>query len=654
MLQPSMSTSTSVRNVGLLSFEEAPTVLDDPWPSVTLVLLVASWNALSVSKLNNALTSLSQFCQEAFKSSFGDTNAFLTHPKPCHGTDQYDLRETTAANDDCASEMRHTEPTLGVPSAHASVNTTMQWKPFCNTDGTCDDDFRVQALAIRVDESDETLRCMCDRCDETNPKSSWYSLMHAPLELPALVLCVSSQTHNRRWLPIPIEPNILQSLITHFSDIAMSSSSPLVFRGVQYNDMLLDAIRKALLIIVTQENETITQQERQKTGSSIDDRLRSTRIHSTVITTTRTPSIHPLQKMPHGRQPQTQPLRIFVAGDKTQVGKSTICLGLLGSLLAMNYHPSELAYIKPATQCEATTLIAQFCSYHGIDAVPIGPIVYYQGFTRSYLRGEIDATSMSMLEQVSQISDALAYGYYDPRIKDTHTTNSNHANSTHFIDTTKWKKVLIIDGVGYPAVGSICGTDNADVAHACGYPRDHEDISSSSLTDSNISRVPASVLIVGKSGIGDAIDSYNLNSNYFASKNVPVLGAIFNRLSTDPYNYYNLEQCKASIESYFDQYKQDEKVFGFLPEVQLPDKMNGETMPLIERFIQLFSTNIPVEYILQSAMTVSSSENIDGNVWKKPKLMGSKIPSQHVNAPRTVLTRNEIEFMAKRLGAPSG
>ena len=32
------------------------------------------------------------------------------------------------------------------------------------------------------------------------------------------------------------------------------------------------------------------------------------------------------------------------------------------------------------------------------------------------------------------------------------------------------KRVLIIDGVGYPAVGSICGTDNADVARACGYP----------------------------------------------------------------------------------------------------------------------------------------------------------------------------------------
>ncbi len=51
---------------------------------------------------------------------------------------------------------------------------------------------------------------------------------------------------------------------------------------------------------------------------------------------------------------------------------------------------------------------------------------------------------------------------------------------------------LFCSGVGYPAVGSICGISNADSANA----------------------LNASVLLVGKSGVGDAVDSFNLNARY--------------------------------------------------------------------------------------------------------------------------------------------
>ena len=53
-------------------------------------------------------------------------------------------------------------------------------------------------------------------------------------------------------------------------------------------------------------------------------------------------------------------IRIFIAGDRSQVGKSSVCLGLIGSLLKMGYPPSSLAYIKPATQCESAQLVAQY------------------------------------------------------------------------------------------------------------------------------------------------------------------------------------------------------------------------------------------------------------------------------------------------------
>ena len=67
---------------------------------------------------------------------------------------------------------------------------------------------------------------------------------------------------------------------------------------------------------------------------------------------------------------------------------------------------------------------------------------------------------------------------------------------------------MVIDGVGYPSVGSIVGCSSADIAEATG----------------------ANVLLVGKPGVGDAIDSYNLCAAFFEARGLPVLGAVFNKL----------------------------------------------------------------------------------------------------------------------------
>ena len=68
-------------------------------------------------------------------------------------------------------------------------------------------------------------------------------------------------------------------------------------------------------------------------------------------------------------------------------------------------------------------------------------------------------------------------------------------------------KVCVVDGVGYPSVGSIVGLDNATVARAIG----------------------AAVVLVAKAGVGDAIDSFNLDATWFLAHGVPVVGAIYNR-----------------------------------------------------------------------------------------------------------------------------
>ena len=87
-------------------------------------------------------------------------------------------------------------------------------------------------------------------------------------------------------------------------------------------------------------------------------------------------------------------IRLFVSADKSQVrgayahsdgrmrasnascvhhvcvqcGKTSVCLGLLGALLRAGFRASELAYIKPATQCEEEQLIWRFCAANSAHA----------------------------------------------------------------------------------------------------------------------------------------------------------------------------------------------------------------------------------------------------------------------------------------------
>uniref|UniRef100_A0AAV1TD40 Uncharacterized protein n=1 Tax=Peronospora matthiolae TaxID=2874970 RepID=A0AAV1TD40_9STRA len=209
------------------------------------------------------------------------------------------------------------------------------------------------------------------------------------------------------------------------------------------------------------------------------------------------------------------PLRLFISGDRAQVGKSTVCLGLLGTLLQSGYAAKDVAYIKPATQCEKPQLVTKFCRQEGITCCEVGPIVFYKGFTREFLEGKTDASSMQLLDKAKQKIREVGRG----------------------------KQVVVVDGVGYPAVGSICGVSNAHVAQTLAMP----------------------VVLVGKRGVGDAVDSFNLNATFFESHGVKVLGAIFNRLPED--GFYGLEYCRKYVTAYFQQFQPGKHVYGFLPEL---------------------------------------------------------------------------------------
>mgnify|MGYP002803416783 CR=1 FL=1 len=209
-------------------------------------------------------------------------------------------------------------------------------------------------------------------------------------------------------------------------------------------------------------------------------------------------------------------IRIFVAGAVTHVGKTSVCLGLLAALRNSGLKASELGYIKPATQCEAPDLLSKWCASEGVEYVAgeNAPLVFFSGFTRSFLQGE-QGTSAQWLQKIQDKIAAMSRG----------------------------RRVLIIDGVGFPSVGSIVGVDNADVAKAAKAP----------------------VLLVCKSGVGSAIDSFSLNSSYFLAKGVPVLGALFNLGDTD--GFYSWEKCAESIAAWFMQQSRRERFYGVVPKV---------------------------------------------------------------------------------------
>lgn len=135
-------------------------------------------------------------------------------------------------------------------------------------------------------------------------------------------------------------------------------------------------------------------------------------------------------------------------------------------------------------------------------------MVFYTGFTRECIDGQ-GPSPKELLDKIEEAVNTIAKG----------------------------KKFVIVDGVGYPSVGSVVGASNAQIAQRLAIP----------------------VLLVGRSGVGDAIDSFNINKAYFDHFGVKVLGAVFNKVE-DPF-----EDIKEHVTRYFAQTYPEASAYGFIP-----------------------------------------------------------------------------------------
>lgn len=170
---------------------------------------------------------------------------------------------------------------------------------------------------------------------------------------------------------------------------------------------------------------------------------------------------------------------LYIMGSASGVGKSTLCEGLLSQLLVNGHQRERLAYIKPMTQCIDKQAVSMFCEREHIAHQSIGSLVFKKGFTKNYIDG-LTKSSAELLEEV--ISTILKI--------------------------SEDKDIVIIDGIGSPATGSIVGVSNVDIALSLGAP----------------------VLFVGKAGIGAAIDDTILAISFMRQQGIQNIALIYNQI----------------------------------------------------------------------------------------------------------------------------
>lgn len=188
---------------------------------------------------------------------------------------------------------------------------------------------------------------------------------------------------------------------------------------------------------------------------------------------------------------------LFIAATGQNVGKTTLCLGILA---ALHKRYPKVGFIKPVGQQHVKVKenlnvdkdVVLFKEYFGLqsDYSDMSPVILPSGFTRDFLNEQVDDSALA-----SAIKRAFT------KISQQHS-------------------YTIVEGTGHIGVGSIVQMNNAKVAALLGLD----------------------VVIIASGGLGSAHDELALNLTMCQSYGVKVRGIILNRV---------LEDKRAMIEEYF-------------------------------------------------------------------------------------------------------
>lgn len=188
---------------------------------------------------------------------------------------------------------------------------------------------------------------------------------------------------------------------------------------------------------------------------------------------------------------------IFIGATGQNVGKTTLCLGLIA---ALKKRFSRIGFIKPVGQqhikihndLNVDKDVILFKEHFKLisDYEDMSPLILPSGFTRDFLDGQIDETSIEkkIISSFNKISQKHDY--------------------------------TIVEGTGHIGVGSIVQLNNAKVASLLGLE----------------------TVIIASGGLGSAYDELALNIAMCQKYNVKVRGVILNRV---------LNEKRTMIEQYF-------------------------------------------------------------------------------------------------------
>ncbi len=179
---------------------------------------------------------------------------------------------------------------------------------------------------------------------------------------------------------------------------------------------------------------------------------------------------------------------IFIAATGQNVGKTTLCLGIIAAL--KKRFPS-VGFIKPVGQQHVKIAdglnvdkdVVLFKNHFQLDShwADMSPVIFPSGFTRDYLDGSVteEALRRKIDEAFKKIDSSNAY--------------------------------TVVEGTGHVGVGSIVGMNNAQIA----------------------AQLKLDMLIIAAGGIGSAHDELTLNFNLAKHHGVNIRGVILNKVLND-------------------------------------------------------------------------------------------------------------------------
>ena len=187
---------------------------------------------------------------------------------------------------------------------------------------------------------------------------------------------------------------------------------------------------------------------------------------------------------------------IFVAATRQHVGKTTVSLALMSGL---KKRFDKVGFLKPVGQQHVTVfsnnqnasirvdkdvcLVREHFRLDHIDYEHMSPVIIPQGYTKQYVDGEIS---------------------YDKQLQDV------EGAMQHVTDASD---VVMCEGTGHCAVGSIVNVNNAKIASVIG----------------------ADMILIANGGLGSAFDELELNRILCQHYNVRIAGVIINKVRSDKY-----------------------------------------------------------------------------------------------------------------------